>query len=138
MLRRAPMNLVPRPSPGFAPGGSARCTSSKPVGTTFFDSDITARRSRRSSGTVAIPTAASYSLGDRQAGERAEEPVCSRAGEPDETEVFHRTSQAIDYLAHLHRTRRRVCPHEQEDEEAQAAGPPQQGQPRQEAAAPAS
>ena len=36
------------------PGGSARCTSSKPAGTTFFDFDIAARRSRRSSGTVAI------------------------------------------------------------------------------------
>ena len=44
----------------------------------------------RSSGRLATPTAASYSLGDGQPGERAEQTVRARAGETHETEVLHR------------------------------------------------
>src|SRR6188768_2118195 len=49
-------NLLPRPSPLLAPSTrppmSTTCTAAC---TTFFDFDITARRSRRSSGTLATP-----------------------------------------------------------------------------------
>ena len=85
-----PRNLAPRPSPGFDPGGSARCTSSKPAATVFFDFDISVRRRRRSSGRLATPTAASYSLGTGRPVESAEQAVRARAGETDETEVLHR------------------------------------------------
>ena len=85
---RAPSR--PAPHPASCPGGSARCTSSKPGRTTFFDADIAASRSRRSSGTVAIPTAASYSLGAGRPGESAEEPVGAGTRETDEPEVLHR------------------------------------------------
>src|SRR5258708_16038566 len=62
-LRGLPSTLAPSPSPGLAPGGRARCTSSKPAATVFFDFDISVRRCKRSSGRLATPTAASYSLG---------------------------------------------------------------------------
>ncbi len=62
-FRSVPRVFEPSPSPGFEPGGSARCASSKPAATVFFDFDISVRRRRRSSGRLATPTAASYSLG---------------------------------------------------------------------------
>ena len=101
MLRSAPRNFAPSPSPGFAPGGSARCTSSKPAGTTFFDSDITASRSSRSSGTVAIADRGLVLARRRQPGERAEQAVRAGAGEADEPEVFHRLRRLSTTLLRL-------------------------------------
>src|SRR6188768_3215545 len=54
-------NLLPRPSPLLAPSTrppmSTTCTE---AWTTFFDFDIAARRSRRSSGTLATPMFGSF------------------------------------------------------------------------------
>ncbi len=72
----------------------------------------------------------------REAGERTEQAVRAGAGEPDESEVFHRLRRLSTTLLGSPEARNTTgaARHEQEDEEAQAAGPPQQGEPRQEAA----
>ena len=85
-----------------ARGARARSRS----GTTFFDSDIAASRSRRSSGTVAIADRGLVLARRRQAGERAEQAVRSGAGEADEPEVFHRLRRLSTTL-HPHRARQR-------------------------------
>src|SRR5690349_6433153 len=52
-----PRNLLPRPSPLDAPATSPPMSmNSQAAWTTFFDFDITASRSSRSSGTLARPT----------------------------------------------------------------------------------
>src|SRR5947199_7038903 len=135
-LRTAPRNFAPSPSPGFAPAVSARWTSSKPAGTTFFDFDISASRSRRLSGTVAMPTAASYSLGAGSpvsALNKRFAPAPVKPTRPRFSIAFGGYRTAVANLL-------RFVPgvaskwsvvREQEDEEASLEGPPQQGESRQ-------
>ena len=133
-LRSAPRNRVPRPSPGFAPGGSAMCASSKPVWTIFFECDIAESRSTRSSGTGAIATADSKTPGSG----RPVRALNSRLEPASERPTSPRFSTALRLVG----THEFACgcgspvtspSHEQEEQAASTAGPPQQGQPRQEA-----
>ena len=97
-LRSSPRNLAPRPSPGFEPGGNAMWASWNPAGTTFFDADITASCSSRSSATCAMPSARSNTPGSGSPVERAEQQVRARIRPTYEPDVLHR-GQGIDRMS---------------------------------------
>ena len=79
-----------------------------------------------------MPTAASYSLGAGRPVSALNSRLAPAPVKPTSPR-FSIGCAGYRLLAWLTETSPRGGPHEQEDEEAQAAGPPQQGQPRQEA-----
>ena len=100
-LRRLPSTFAPRPSPGLAPGGRARWTSSKPAATVFFDFDISVSARQPWIGKARNADRGFVFAGDGQPGERAEQAVRTRAGESHETEVLHRSAGYRSTSLHL-------------------------------------
>src|SRR4030088_3537193 len=145
--RNDPRKRLPSPSPVLAPFTSAAMsTISKPVYTNFFEFDILPSRSTRSSGTWASATAVSVVENGCGATtvdapvsalKRLDLPLLGRPTRPSRStapagyrEVERapfdvgavRSTTLIDFSGGNH---------EQEDHQAQAALPAQQGQPRQ-------
>ena len=98
-------------------GGPARSRPARPSSTATSRPGGRAARRERSP----LPTAASYSLGASSPVRAVNSRFAPAPGETHEPEVLHRAAR----LAVSHGL------HEQEDQEAQAQSPPQQGQPRQ-------
>ena len=150
--RSEPRNRFPSPSPVLAPFTSAAMsTISKLVYTSFFELDIWPSRSTRSSGTCASATAVSVVekgwaattvSAPVSALKRLDLPLLGRPTRPRRSTARGGYREGNAVLVAVAAARNAPGPsatlmrcdggnHEQEDDEAQAALPPEQSQPRQ-------
>src|SRR4051812_31231568 len=107
---------------------------SKPVNTSFFDFDISPNRSTRSSMTVAMPTV--DSVVEKGCGATTASPPVRALNSVDlpalgRPTIPRRSMSASGYRSGMVLRLSEEMDHEQEDQEASAPRPAEEGQPRQ-------